>query len=808
MSDSESRSFRNALPTRIITYAWGETYIDELLSLTLPALLAPGNLPRVAAEVPCELVLLTEERFFARVLNHRSIGKARALCPLRLVGLDDLVTSKDAYGMSLTHALHRGFSDLGAEATNTWLIFLNADFILADNSLDRLLGHLRRGERIVASPSYCVNSSDVAPQLLAAVDVETGALSLSHRRMASLILHHRHNTVRAKTVNQSDFHHRYMDQFYWDVDSHTLIGHQMPIAIVGLRPERQLVEPNSFWDHGLIAEFCPESPVTVLGDSDEFLMLELRRNHAELDLLESGPLDPAEVGARMISRVTPYQRDFAAHQLTLHDQDLPAEIDDARRKLEAFVGNVLCHCPAVLPSHLDHPQWNYHRPRFIEGRHAVLSKQLGSLTETGQPPASLSELDRAWWLLDGAEKSHARNRGRVVEALDCQREILTKRLVELKEGLATRRREVTERSLAELGASANRDFSSQSVFFDLHFDRSSPNRTNPASPAAGDLSAVYQRWIEEITSLDRSDSVEETRINALIQTMTRLGQQHLQRLDGEFETAKAELHRRYHALLPRRTASATIPELRIRHGRTLDGNAAGRSGLLARCYYSIFGKAPRVSRLSPYWGALRHLSGIVDAAAARGAVDALIVGLCSGLTGAIVADFSGVQGRVSVPDMRTGNFAKAFSSRPEFDIVVCDLTRAELLEFAQIYAAVRPFVRDGGKIIAFYYRAELTPLPEGALVLGDVPIELDERREYYAGTTASARVLKRYQNMFRGIGLPEVARVAIALLSLVPRSCAASRSEARTNSLAWDPDRPCTSVTVEITVRSATRAPT
>src|SRR6266481_2288889 len=34
-------------PTRIITYAWGARYVDTLLTLTLPALLAPGNLPSV-----------------------------------------------------------------------------------------------------------------------------------------------------------------------------------------------------------------------------------------------------------------------------------------------------------------------------------------------------------------------------------------------------------------------------------------------------------------------------------------------------------------------------------------------------------------------------------------------------------------------------------------------------------------------------------------------------------------------------------------------------------------------------------------
>ena len=39
----------SALPTRVITYAWGEHYLDILLSLMIPALLAPGNHPYIAA---------------------------------------------------------------------------------------------------------------------------------------------------------------------------------------------------------------------------------------------------------------------------------------------------------------------------------------------------------------------------------------------------------------------------------------------------------------------------------------------------------------------------------------------------------------------------------------------------------------------------------------------------------------------------------------------------------------------------------------------------------------------------------------
>ena len=61
---------------------------------------------------------------------------------------------------------------------------------------------------------------------------------------------------------------RYADQFYWSIDDGTLIGYQMPVSIVGLRPERYVAEPNSYWDYGLIWEYCPRGQICVIGDSD------------------------------------------------------------------------------------------------------------------------------------------------------------------------------------------------------------------------------------------------------------------------------------------------------------------------------------------------------------------------------------------------------------------------------------------------------------------------------------------------------------------------------------------------------------
>ena len=162
-------------PTRIITYGWGDRYVDFLLTFTLPALLAPGNLPYVASEVPCELVILTQRRFFPMFNRHPSIRTNRKTLSRSPCPLDDLIVSKDKYGMTLTYALHRAFSDLGPAMTDHWQIFLNADFILADGSLRTVIGHLARGQRIVASPSYCTSLSRSFPSC-----ANTSILRLRH----------------------------------------------------------------------------------------------------------------------------------------------------------------------------------------------------------------------------------------------------------------------------------------------------------------------------------------------------------------------------------------------------------------------------------------------------------------------------------------------------------------------------------------------------------------------------------------------------------------------------------------------------
>lgn len=365
--------------------AWGDGYIRQLFDYALPAVLAPGNLPALIEQFDCEVVVVTSEGWFDALRRHPVYRRIAGLCPIELRPVDEFVNRPDAYGMALTYALFRGFEDLGAAMLDTDLVFFNADFIMADGSLRTLAAKLVAGERLVLSPSYCVVLEDVVPQFAARLAGGGEVLAVPPREMAALALRHRHNTIRGKTVNQRLFSIEWIDQFYWLADERTLLGHQLPIAVVAMRPTRELTEMRTYWDYGIISEACPGVTPCVLGDSDDFLMLELRRGGTARDQLSLGWPTSREIAAKLEKFITGDPVSLARHTLVLHSDELPPDLDRAKAALDAYVDSVLRELPADLTDHVDHPNWVYHYQRFHQARREYLARK----RVADAPPAAI-----------------------------------------------------------------------------------------------------------------------------------------------------------------------------------------------------------------------------------------------------------------------------------------------------------------------------------------------------------------------------------------------------------------------------------
>ena len=339
--------------TKFLTAVWGETYIRRFATLALPSFLASGNLPALAEATQLEVVIMTRRDDIGYFETHLVFARLRSICPVRFVEIDDLITS-GVYGVTLTLAYARPVIACGPEMLETFFVFMNADFVLADGAL-RSLGHqIRAGRSIVLGPSFRATAEDVEPHLEAAVDPVTGILSMSSRQMAALALLHPHPTTAAKVVDQGFFHSSHPNQFFWKIDDRTMLGRYYLIFMLCLRPERVIDFVNCYCDYSFIPEMCPSGDEIAMDDSDDFFMLELQGRDQELGMLRLGRPSDQEIARSLQEWTTAEHRRAASYDIVFHAGEIPAEIAAARAQAGAFVGRIgkRLRRPVPHPTHL------------------------------------------------------------------------------------------------------------------------------------------------------------------------------------------------------------------------------------------------------------------------------------------------------------------------------------------------------------------------------------------------------------------------------------------------------------------------
>lgn len=649
-------------PARLITMAWGERYIEEALELTIPALLAPGNLPALAGDFDCEFVLVTEIQFFDRVARSPSILRLLRFADLRLVPIDDLLSPW--YGITLTYALVRGFADLGPAMTDTHLIFLNADFIVADGSYRKLAEVIKSGERLVVSPSYCMDLEATIDRLHARRDPASYALSLGKRELAEIILCHRHNTMRAKTVNQQMFRiHRY-DQFYWYVDEKTLLGRQMPIAVVYMRPERVLTEMPTFWDYGVISEYCPKLKPCVLGDSDDFLMAELRSEGTFRELLHLGWPTVDEIAADLSSFTTQDHRDYGRHTLILHSGELPFDIDQQERALAKFVDRVYERLTPPI-GYRDHPFWKPQFPLFLAKRQQELERR----------QAREARKQRVL-----REDPREARRQQKIDELRSEILALEGALRVADSRVAAERRGATEQ-LAQV---------------ETVYRRRRAALQREVEPVLDERENSLLRLRRKLERLDAQKADLERRQRCAIDRLCLASPDCEAGADASAQMVTAtELKRRstdqFRALLPYKLPEAIWPAL-------------------IRFYHRAFGRLPNTTPWHPYHTMLRP---VMVAIGSFGDQADVLVASSGGPFGSLFArEFAGRSRVVTPPMLASELYRQVFRGAPKFDLCLCDLAADDLSQFRDLLGKIRPFMKTRSRIVAFHENMAARSLDE------------------------------------------------------------------------------------------------
>jgi hypothetical protein len=357
---------------KFLTVIWGERYIEEFSKVALPSFLAPGNLPFLAQATDLEIAIMTSESSVEAFHGEPAFATLKSLCRVRFIFIDDLITT-GVYGVTLTLAYARGIRDSGAEQTNTYFVFMNSDFVLADGSLQTLVGKISQGHPCIMAPSLRASSEAVLPTLDKLVDRGTSRLAMPARKLVQLALDNLHPTVIGKTITQDFVSCTTHNQIYWQVDSNTLLGRYHLIFMLAIKPERPMPPVNSYCDYGFVPELVPSGRFTVLDDSDDFFMLELQSAAQEKQFLHCGKTGIEEMARELSRWTTREQRRFAEVDAVFHAGDLPPDLEAVRKEAAAFIAKLHGKMKRKAVDHVRHFYWVFGVEAWLTRRQAEMS---------------------------------------------------------------------------------------------------------------------------------------------------------------------------------------------------------------------------------------------------------------------------------------------------------------------------------------------------------------------------------------------------------------------------------------------------
>lgn len=339
---------------KFLTAIWGQRYINEFSEISLPSYLAPGNIPALAQSVDLEVLIMTTQDSLLVFDQSQPFRRLQEICPVRFILIDDLIAS-GVYGVTLTLAYARGIRSVGAEQTETYFVFMNSDFVLADGSLASLPALMEQTPCIMAA-SLRGQVEAILPVLRQKVCPQSHHLALPPREMVGLTLKHLHPTVQAKRVDQNILSCATNNQLYWQIDDETLLGRSYLIFMLAIKPEIPMGPVNSYCDYGFVPELVPSGRLHVIEDSDQFFMLEMQPAAQELEMLGLSSKSRAAMAKELQGWTTREHRVTARHDTIFHSGDLPPDLGEFRRRASEMVDD-LARRMKPAKNHANHYYW-------------------------------------------------------------------------------------------------------------------------------------------------------------------------------------------------------------------------------------------------------------------------------------------------------------------------------------------------------------------------------------------------------------------------------------------------------------------
>jgi hypothetical protein len=341
---------------KLLLPVWGHRYVRQFLEVGLPTLMAPGNVPALAQSLPSEFAILTSAADESYIRRHPAFLRLDRVCRASIQPIDHLITAGNN-STTLTLAYTEAVRAAGPSMLDTCFFFLVSDYIVADGSLASVLARVRAGAGAVLVGNFQVTAEEAMPWLREGIGPDAAGAAISARELMRFALAHLHPATVANTVNASLTHNAHTNRLFWRVDDQTLLGRFYLMHMIAVRPETIDFRVGASWDYSFVPEMCPSGNVSVITDSDEYLVVEMQPRAHEAGFLRQGPLRPDVLARSLEEWTTARHRENVAHTLVYHAAERPPELPTAVAAADDYVAQVRAHLRGGPQPHFGHPYW-------------------------------------------------------------------------------------------------------------------------------------------------------------------------------------------------------------------------------------------------------------------------------------------------------------------------------------------------------------------------------------------------------------------------------------------------------------------
>lgn len=210
-------------PSYLIAFVvWGNSFHEVMEQITLPCLLASGNLPYLSLVGSVRIVFLTPENEVRRVEEMPILAELRRYSQCEIVAFPPLLTSfPDKY--KLMSALHVAALTI-SRRDKSHFIFLAPDIVFADNYLETLDRYRASGKGIVMVGGIMLELTGFRRALNWKPDNAASPLSLSPSTLLELGLQHLHH-VSVKNFYATEMDRSSASIIFWPLHDGGLVAH-------------------------------------------------------------------------------------------------------------------------------------------------------------------------------------------------------------------------------------------------------------------------------------------------------------------------------------------------------------------------------------------------------------------------------------------------------------------------------------------------------------------------------------------------------------------------------------------------------